>query len=130
MTTDSGIPVALVYTGDDLPGGEAALARRLGRPGEPPFTRGPYPTMYRGQLWTMRQFAGYGAPEHTNERFRFLLAQGQNALSVAFDLPTQLGYDSRRPDGRRRGRPGRRRDRHRGGHGRRVRRASRWTRCR
>ncbi|HTS99292.1 MAG TPA: methylmalonyl-CoA mutase family protein [Streptosporangiaceae bacterium] len=97
VTTDSGIPVAIVYTGDDLPGGEAALARRLGRPGEPPFTRGPYPTMYRGQLWTMRQFAGYGAPEHTNERFRFLLAQGQNALSVAFDLPTQLGYDSPDP---------------------------------
>jgi methylmalonyl-CoA mutase, N-terminal domain len=97
VTTDSGIPVAVVYTGQDLPGGEAALAARLGLPGEPPFTRGPYPTMYRGQLWTMRQFAGFGAPEHTNQRFRFLLARGQNALSVAFDLPTQLGYDSGNP---------------------------------
>jgi methylmalonyl-CoA mutase N-terminal domain/subunit len=97
VTTESGIPVAVVYTGQDLPGGEAALARRLGLPGEPPFTRGPYPTMYRGQLWTMRQFAGFGTPEHTNERFRFLLGRGQNALSVAFDLPTQLGYDSGHP---------------------------------
>ena len=96
-TTDSGIPVQVVYTADDLPGGEAALAQRLGLPGEPPFTRGPYPTMYRGQLWTMRQFAGFGTPEHTNERFRFLLGQGQTALSVAFDLPTQLGYDSGDP---------------------------------
>jgi methylmalonyl-CoA mutase N-terminal domain/subunit len=89
--------VAVVYTADDLPGGQLALERRLGLPGEPPFTRGPYPTMYRGQLWTMRQFAGFGAPEHTNERFRFLLGQGQTALSVAFDLPTQLGYDSGHP---------------------------------
>jgi methylmalonyl-CoA mutase, N-terminal domain len=97
ITTDSGIPVQAVYTADDLPGGEAALAQRLGQPGEPPFTRGPYPTMYRGQVWTMRQFAGYGSPGHTNERFRFLLSQGQTALSVAFDLPTQLGYDSGDP---------------------------------
>src|SRR5258708_22339852 len=97
VTTDSGIPVAVVYTADDLPGGQVALARRLGLPGEPPFTRGPYPTMYRGQLWTMRQFAGFGAPEHTNERFRFLLGRGQTALSVAFDLPAQLGYDSGHP---------------------------------
>jgi methylmalonyl-CoA mutase, N-terminal domain len=97
VTTDSGIPVGVVYTAADLPGGQAALAQRLGLPGEPPFTRGPYPTMYRGQLWTMRQFAGFGSPEHTNERFRFLLGQGQTALSVAFDLPTQLGYDSGDP---------------------------------
>jgi methylmalonyl-CoA mutase, N-terminal domain len=97
VTTDSGIPVEVVYTADDVAGGQEALARRLGRPGQPPFTRGPYPTMYRGQLWTMRQFAGFGAPEHTNERFRFLLGQGQTALSVAFDLPTQLGYDSGHP---------------------------------
>jgi methylmalonyl-CoA mutase N-terminal domain/subunit len=75
-------------------GGAEALAARLGRPGEPPFTRGPYPTMYRGQPWTMRQFAGFGSPEETNARFRFLLEMGQTALSVAFDLPTQLGYDS------------------------------------
>jgi methylmalonyl-CoA mutase N-terminal domain/subunit len=89
--TDSGIPVAPVYTAEDVPGG---LAARLGLPGEPPFTRGPYASMYRGQLWTMRQFAGYGSPEQTNARFHFLLSQGQTALSVAFDLPTQLGYDS------------------------------------
>jgi methylmalonyl-CoA mutase N-terminal domain/subunit len=97
VSTESGIPVAVVYTADDLAGGQEALARRLGLPGQPPFTRGPYPTMYRGQLWTMRQFAGFGAPEQTNERFRFLLGQGQTALSVAFDLPTQLGYDSGHP---------------------------------
>jgi methylmalonyl-CoA mutase, N-terminal domain len=91
ITTDSGIPVAPVYTaadvGDDLPA-------RLGLPGEAPFTRGPYPSMYRGQLWTVRQFAGYGSPAETNARFHFLLDRGQTALSVAFDLPTQLGYDS------------------------------------
>jgi methylmalonyl-CoA mutase N-terminal domain/subunit len=92
--TDSSIEVRPLYTADDLPGGPAALEDRLGVPGQPPFTRGPYPSMYRGQLWTMRQFAGYGSSEETNERFKFLLRQGQTALSVAFDLPTQLGYDS------------------------------------
>jgi len=90
-TTDSGIPVAPVYTDADV-GGD--LSERLGMPGAPPFTRGPYPSMYRGQLWTMRQFAGYGSPAETNARFHFLLDRGQTALSVAFDLPTQLGYDS------------------------------------
>src|SRR5258708_16791709 len=94
VTTDSGIPVAPVYTADDVAGGPAGLADRLGLPGQPPFTRGPYPSMYRGQLWTMRQFAGYGSAEETNARFHFLLGRGQTALSVAFDLPTQLGYDS------------------------------------
>jgi methylmalonyl-CoA mutase N-terminal domain/subunit len=94
VTTDSGIPVAPVYTAQDVAGGPDALAARLGRPGEPPFTRGPYESMYRGQLWTMRQFAGYGSPEETNARFHFLIGRGQTALSVAFDLPTQLGYDS------------------------------------
>ncbi len=94
VTTGSGIPVAPVYTAGDVAGGPEALAERLGLPGQPPFTRGPYASMYRGQLWTMRQFAGFGSPEETNERFRFLLDQGQTALSVAFDLPTQLGYDS------------------------------------
>ena len=93
-TTDSGIPVAPVYTTADV-GGD--LAARLGMPGEPPFTRGPYPSMYRGRLWTMRQFAGYGSPAETNARFHFLLDHGQTALSVAFDLPTQLGYDSDHP---------------------------------
>jgi methylmalonyl-CoA mutase, N-terminal domain len=94
VTTDAGIPVAPVYTARDIEGGVDALESRLGLPGEPPFTRGPYPTMYRGQLWTMRQFAGYGSAEETNRRFHFLLSRGQTALSVAFDLPTQLGYDS------------------------------------
>ncbi len=93
-TTDSGIPVAPVYTDADV-GGD--LAARLGMPGAPPFTRGPYPSMYRGQLWSMRQFAGYGSPAETNARFHFLLERGQTALSVAFDLPTQLGYDSDHP---------------------------------
>src|SRR5256712_2511983 len=69
-------------------------ARDLGMPGEPPFTRGPYPTMYRGRLWTMRQYAGFGTAEETNARFRHLLDAGQTGLSVAFDLPTQMGYDS------------------------------------
>ena len=91
VTTDSGLPVQAVYTGADV---AERLEDRLGLPGEAPFTRGPYPTMYRGQLWTMRQFAGFGSPEETNARYRFLLERGQTALSVAFDLPTQLGYDS------------------------------------
>ncbi len=95
--TDSGIEVKAVYTEDDIEGGPRSLAERLGQPGVAPFTRGPYPTMYRGQLWTMRQFAGFGSAEETNQRFHFLLGQGQTALSVAFDLPTQLGYDSSHP---------------------------------
>jgi methylmalonyl-CoA mutase, N-terminal domain len=93
-TTDAGIPVAPVYTDRDV---APDLSKRLGAPGEPPFTRGPYPTMYRGQLWTMRQFAGFGSAEDANARFHFLLERGQSALSVAFDLPTQLGYDSAHP---------------------------------
>jgi methylmalonyl-CoA mutase N-terminal domain/subunit len=93
VMTDSGIPVLPVYTSKDVKDVEG-LDERLGQPGAPPFTRGPYPSMYRGQLWTMRQFAGYGSPEETNERFHFLIGRGQTALSVAFDLPTQLGYDS------------------------------------
>jgi methylmalonyl-CoA mutase N-terminal domain/subunit len=86
--TDSGIDVKPVYTADDLP------ADGLELPGEFPFTRGPYPTMYRGRPWTMRQYAGYGSAEETNARFRYLLDHGQTGISVAFDLPTQLGYDS------------------------------------
>jgi len=89
--TDSGIEVKPVYTADDLPSGE------LERPGEHPFTRGPYTTMYRGRPWTIRQYAGYGSAEETNARFRYLLERGQTGLSVAFDLPTQLGYDSDDP---------------------------------
>ncbi len=92
--TDSGIPVREVYSEGDV---APDLGRRLGTPGHPPFTRGPYPTMYRGRLWTMRQFAGFGSAEETNERFHFLIERGQTALSVAFDLPTQLGYDSGHP---------------------------------
>ena len=89
--TDSGIEVKPVYTSADLPQGELEL------PGEFPFTRGPYKTMYRGRPWTIRQYAGYGSAEETNARFRYLLARGQAGLSVAFDLPTQLGYDSDDP---------------------------------
>jgi methylmalonyl-CoA mutase, N-terminal domain len=89
--TDSGIEVEPVYTAADAPD------RELERPGEFPFTRGPYETMYRGRPWTIRQYAGYGSAEETNARFRYLLARGQTGLSVAFDLPTQLGYDSDDP---------------------------------
>ena len=72
-------------------------ADQLGEPGEYPFTRGPYPTMYRGKVWTMRQYAGFGTAESTNARFTALLAAGQTGLSTAFDLPTQMGYDSDHP---------------------------------
>jgi methylmalonyl-CoA mutase N-terminal domain/subunit len=93
--TESGIPVETVYRADDLAGFDPASA--LGEPGEPPFTRGIYPTMYRGRVWTMRQYAGFGSAAETNARFRYLLDQGQTGLSVAFDLPTQMGYDSDHP---------------------------------
>ncbi|MFQ5876105.1 MAG: methylmalonyl-CoA mutase [Acidobacteriota bacterium] len=95
FATLSGIPVRRVYTADDLP--DWSPADRLGLPGEPPFTRGVYPTMYRGRLWTMRQFAGFGTAEDTNRRFRYLLEHGQTGLSVAFDLPTLMGRDSDDP---------------------------------
>src|SRR5438552_5332124 len=72
---------------------DAAVAR-LGFPGEPPLTRGVQPTMYRGRLWTMRQYAGFGTAEDSNARYRYLLSQGQAGLSVAFDLPTQMGFDA------------------------------------
>ncbi|MGE5851043.1 MAG: methylmalonyl-CoA mutase [Candidatus Methylomirabilota bacterium] len=93
--TRSDIPVERVYLPAD---GELAFAERLGFPGEYPYTRGIYPTMYRGQLWTIRQYAGAGTAEESNRRFRFLLGQGQTGLSVAFDLPTQLGLDSDAPE--------------------------------
>jgi methylmalonyl-CoA mutase, N-terminal domain len=89
--TDSGIQVKPVYTADDVAGIE------LEPPGEFPFTRGPYPTMYRERPWTIRQYAGFGSAEETNARFRYLLDNGQTGLSTAFDLPTQLGYDSDDP---------------------------------
>ena len=95
MRTDSGIVVRPLYTADDLAGWDAAA--QLGTPGTPPYTRGVYPTMYRGKLWTMRQYAGFGTAASTNERFKFLLEAGQTGLSCAFDLPTQMGYDSDHP---------------------------------
>src|SRR5690349_7806723 len=96
--TQSGIPVNVVYTKDDL--GEQNPDTALGQPGEFPFTRGVYPTMYRGRLWTMRQYAGFGTAAQSNERYRYLLAQGQTGLSVAFDLPAQMGFDSDHPRAR------------------------------
>jgi methylmalonyl-CoA mutase N-terminal domain/subunit len=89
--TSWGMPLPAVYTRDDVPAGD--LAENLGRPGEFPFTRGVHPAMYRSRLWTMRQYAGFGSAPETNKRYRFLLDQGQTGLSVAFDLPTQMGYD-------------------------------------
>lgn len=93
--TDSGISIAPLYSADTLNGWDPK--ERLGEPGKPPYTRGVYPTMYRGKLWTMRQYAGFGTAEATNERFKFLLQAGQTGLSCAFDLPTQMGYDSDHP---------------------------------
>jgi methylmalonyl-CoA mutase N-terminal domain/subunit len=98
--TSSGIEIAEVYRhspGDNRPGDPKQQKDRIGEPGEYPFTRGPYPTMYRGRPWTMRQYAGFGSAEETNARFRSLLAAGQTGLSVAFDLPTQMGLDSDNP---------------------------------
>jgi methylmalonyl-CoA mutase N-terminal domain/subunit len=93
-TNASGIPIRPSYGPDDLP---TDLAARLGAPGAFPYTRGLHPTMYRGRLWTMRQYAGFGTAEETRARFRELLAAGQTGLSTAFDLPTQMGYDSDHP---------------------------------
>ena len=93
--TDSGIEIKPVYEAADLDGWDPET--RLGAPGQPPYTRGVYPTMYRGRLWTMRQYAGFGTPEATNERWKLLLANGSTGLSCAFDLPTQMGYDSDHP---------------------------------
>jgi methylmalonyl-CoA mutase, N-terminal domain len=92
---NAGIPVKPVYGPEDLQGIDPA--RDLGRPGEYPFTRGIHPQMYRARLWTMRQYVGFGTPAETNERFKYLMAHGQDALNVAFDLPTQLGLDSDDP---------------------------------
>jgi methylmalonyl-CoA mutase, N-terminal domain len=92
FTTISGHPIRRLYTEADLPDWDAD--RDLGLPGQPPYTRGIHSTMHRGRLWTMRQFAGFGTAEDTNQRFRYLLAQGQTGLSTAFDLPTLMGYDS------------------------------------
>jgi len=98
IETTSHIEIKPVYTRQDAAGLEPD--RDLARPGEFPFTRGVHPTMYRGRLWTMRQYAGYGTAAESNRRFRYLLEQGQTGLSVAFDLPTQIGYDSDHPQAR------------------------------
>jgi methylmalonyl-CoA mutase N-terminal domain/subunit len=95
FATSSGAPVEPLYTPADL--GAFDYLRDLGFPGEFPFTRGVQPTMYRGRLWTMRQYAGFGSAAETNRRYRYLLGQGQTGLSVAFDLPTQMGYDADDP---------------------------------
>src|SRR5437763_2856014 len=92
--TDSGIEVKNLYADEDVREG---LSERLGEPGEYPFTRGIHKDMYRGRLWTMRQYAGYATATETNERFRYLLQHGSTGLSMAFDLPTQLGRDSDDP---------------------------------
>ncbi|MEE9435460.1 MAG: methylmalonyl-CoA mutase family protein [Candidatus Adiutricales bacterium] len=92
FTTISDIPLSRLYTPDDLDGFN--YLESLGFPGEYPYTRGVQPTMYRGRLWTMRQYAGFATAEESNERYKYLLKQGQTGLSVAFDLPTQIGYDS------------------------------------
>ena len=95
FTTLGGIPLKTVYTEEDLAGSDPETS--IGFPGEFPYTRGIYPTMYRGRLWTMRQYAGFGTAAQSNERFRYLLTRGQTGLSVAFDLPTQIGHDSDHP---------------------------------
>ncbi|MDX6669507.1 MAG: methylmalonyl-CoA mutase, N-terminal domain [Solirubrobacteraceae bacterium] len=94
FSTLSGEPIKPLYTDRDLPDDAAAS---IGLPGEPPYTRGVYPSMYRGRLWTMRQFAGFGTAEETNERFRYLLEHGQTGLSTAFDMPSLMGHDSDHP---------------------------------
>src|SRR5512137_2013969 len=94
-TTISGHPIREIYTPLDLEGFDHS--RQLGEPGQYPFTRGVYRNMYRGRLWTMRQFAGFGEAEDTNRRFKYLLQQGQTGLSVAFDYPTLFGHDSDHP---------------------------------
>ena len=94
FATESGIPVERIYVPDDV---KTGYVHGLGFPGQYPFTRGVQPTMYRGRLWTMRQYAGFGTARETNARYKYLLEQGQTGLSVAFDLPTQIGYDSDDP---------------------------------
>src|SRR6476661_10446509 len=92
-TTLSGEPIKALYGPEDVRDHDA----NIGNPGEYPFTRGVYPSMYRGRLWTMRQFAGFGTPAETNARYKYLLDQGQGGLSVAFDMPTLMGRDSDDP---------------------------------
>src|SRR5687767_3147003 len=94
FATADGIPLAAHYSRRDTHLDEA---HDLGAPGAFPYTRGIYPAMYRSRLWTMRQYAGYGGAEESNQRYRYLLEHGQTGLSIAFDLPTQMGYDSDHP---------------------------------
>src|SRR6266550_9140033 len=91
-TTRSGLPIRPLYEP------EGGAPPSVGKPGEYPFTRGIYPSMYLGKMWTMRQYAGFGTPAETNQRFKYLLESGQTGLSVALDLPTKLGFDSDAPD--------------------------------
>src|SRR5215831_15032425 len=93
-TTDSGIPVKTTYNQVDV---SSSWQRGLGKPGEFPYTRGIYPSMYRDRLWTMRQYTGFGSAKETNRRFKYLISHGETGLSTAFDLPTQLGLDSDHP---------------------------------
>src|SRR5580692_10211381 len=96
FVTSSGIEVKRAYDPNDLNGQD--FVNDLGFPGEYPFTRGVQPTMYRGRLWTMRQYSGFGTPRESNQRYKWLLEQGQTGISVALDLPTQLGMDSDDPE--------------------------------
>ena len=91
----AGFPIKPVYGPEDV--ADVDFTRDIGRPGEYPYTRGIHAHMYRERLWTMRQYVGFGTPEETNARFKYLMAHGQDALNVAFDLPTQLGLDSDDP---------------------------------
>ena len=95
FSTTSEIEVERLYTPENI--GDLDYEKDLGYPGEYPYTRGVQPTMYRGRLWTMRQYAGFATAEESNKRYKYLLEQGQTGLSVAFDLPTQIGYDSDHP---------------------------------
>ena len=99
VQTEAGIALDVVYDQASLAARTPAFdpARDLGRPGQFPFTRGIHPAMYRERPWTVRQYAGFGTAEETNRRFKFLLAEGQTGLSVAFDLPTQMGRDADHP---------------------------------
>ncbi|HYW54394.1 MAG TPA: methylmalonyl-CoA mutase family protein, partial [Dongiaceae bacterium] len=93
--TLGGAPLERVYTPDDV--ADVQYSRDIGFPGQFPYTRGPYPTMYRAQPWTMRQIAGFGTADDTNARFRYLISQGQTGISTDFDMPTLMGYDSDDP---------------------------------
>ncbi len=95
FTTFSGLPLEPLYTAENL--ASQNPEESIGYPGEFPYTRGIYPTMYRGRFWTMRQYAGFASAAESNERYRYLLGKGQVGLSVAFDLPTQIGMDSDHP---------------------------------